>query len=289
MPRSNATMLGSDTPNARRMTRAKMDEFNPSGILLNNAFLNRKPAYYVYLYNAGDLPRRIERPWAHPAVLLSPCEPGEAYSKPFIIPDIVAEAIPQAGRTGLAVNGVDGKFLAQDALFPDNPFGSWEDYQPTPAGMAQNIGTDLYARGCWWSLDPSPEVDSEEVLTARNRITRHYEHLVQQATEFSMQGLEGMKQITGEMHHAADFFKLKTSWHQHFTAQIECPGCSQTIPLGTMRHMPKTVCGFVLNWPGAVRGGMATREEARDAGIILTDSTTPDADEVPAKAKRAKK
>lgn len=276
MPRPNATLLGTDTPNARRMTRAKMEEFNPGGILLNNAFLNRTPDYYVYIYNAGDISHNIPRSWAHPAVLIPPCEAGEAYSKPFIIPDIVAEVLPQAGRHGLAVNGTDGKFLAQDAINPEQPYGDWQTYTRISAAKAMSFGTDLYSLGVWWSLDPSPEVDSEEVVTARKRLTQTYEGLIQKATELSMGGPEAMKQITAMMHRAADYFNLTTPWHQKFTAKIMCPGCSAEIASGTVRHMPKTVCGFVLNWPAAIRGGMATLEEAEAAGVILADSLTPE-------------
>ena len=80
MPQPTATILGTNTPNARRMTRAKMEEMNPMGISLNNAFLNRTPAFYVYIYNVSDIQHRIERPWAHPAVIVPPCEEGEAVS-----------------------------------------------------------------------------------------------------------------------------------------------------------------------------------------------------------------
>ncbi|MGC1965176.1 MAG: hypothetical protein WA673_01870 [Candidatus Acidiferrales bacterium] len=274
MPRPNATLLGTDTPNAQRMTRAKMEEFNPFGIVLNNAFLNRTPNYYVYIYNVSDIQHRIERPWAHPAVIIPPCEEGEAYSRPFIIPDIVAEVQPTVGgRVSLAVNGTDGKFLAQDALHPEHPTGDWQTYIKANVANSGSFGTDLYGLGCWWSLNQDPEVDSDEVVVARQRLEGTYEGLIEQATQFSLEGEDGRKKITHMMHRAANYFHLETPWHMKFTRKVSCPGCGQTVSAGLMRHMPKETCGYVFNWVGAIRGGMATRDEAKAAGIELADAT----------------
>lgn len=273
MPQPNATLLGTDTPNARRMTRAKMDEFNPMGISLNNAFLNRVPNYYVYIYNVSDIQHRIERPWAHPAVIIPPCEEGEAYSRPFIIPDIVAEVQPTVGgRVALAVNGTDGKFLAQDALHPEHPTGDWQTYIKANVANSGSFGTDLYGLGCWWSLTQDPEPDSDEVMTARRRLEATYEGLIEQATQLSLEGEKGRAQITPLMHRAANYYELETPWHMKFTRKVICPGCGQTVVAGLMRHMPKDVCGYVFNWLGAIRGGMATRDEAKAAGIELADA-----------------
>ena len=291
MPRPTATVLGTATPNARRMTRAKMEEMNPSGIMLNNAFLNRTPAYYVYVYNVSDMQHRIERPWAHPAVTIPPCEEGEAYSRPFIIPDIVAEVTPTVGgRVSLAVNGTDGKFLAQDAIHPEQIGGDWQSYQAPQISMSGSFGTDLYALGCWWSLNESPEPDSDEVMTARGRMEATYQRLIDEATLLSLGSQDDRKKIYASHHRAANYFKLSAPWHQRFTAKVECEGCGQIIPANVARHMPKDVCGFVRNWPAAIRGGMATREEARAAGITLADEPAREAETVPAeKPTRAKR
>lgn len=272
MPRPNAVMLGSDTDNAKRMTRSMMDQKNPSGIMLNNAFLNRKPAYYVYIYNASDKQFRIERPWAHPAVIIPPCEKGEAYSRPFIIPDIVAELTPtSSGSHHLAVNGVDGKFLAQDVVMPEVPQGSWETYRAIDAGNAGSFGTDLYKYGVWWSLTKNPEVDSEEVETARERLRRTYESLANQATQKSLEGEKGIASITPDMHRAADYLGITAGWHQRFVAKVECEGCGALINANIARHMPKELCGWVRNWPAAIRGTLATRAEAKAAGVELAE------------------
>lgn len=272
MPRPNAAILGTSTANAQRMTRAKMEEFNPSGIMLNNAFLNRTPAYYVYIYNAGPVQHRIERPWAHPAVIIPPCEKGEAYSRPFIIPDILAEIVPTVGgRVSMAVNGVDGKFLAQDVLMPEVPNGNWENYRAVELANAGSFGTDLYAQGCWWSLNSDPEVDSPEVLAAQERLRGTSDRLVREANLLAMQGEKGISQIYPKHHRAADLLGITAPWHQQFTSKMECV-CGAMIPVSAPRHMPKELCGYVHNWPAAVRHGMATREEAEAAGVELVEA-----------------
>lgn len=286
--RPNAAIIG-DSENATRMTRSMMDQKNPTGILLNNAFLNRRPNYFVYIYNASDIQHVIPRPWAHPNVIIPPCEAGEAYSRPFIIPDILAEVIPQAGRHGLAVNGVDGKFLAQDAIMPESPNGSWETYQRVAAGNAMSGGTDLYQLGCWWSLNPEPEVDSREVTLAHARLGAFYEEQIGKATALSLEGPKGVAMITPLMHRACDHFKLTTEWHKRFTARVECPGCGETVPAGIVRHMPKDKCGFVFNWLGAIKQGMATKAEAKESGVSLAGEPLEEVPEIAAAKAATKK
>ena len=88
----------------------------------------------------------------------------------------------------------------------------------------------------------------------------------------SLGNQDDRKKIYPSHHRAANYFKLTAPWHQRFSAKIECPGCGQIVPATIARHMPKEVCGYVLNWIGAIKGGMATREEAKAAGIELADA-----------------
>ena len=248
------------------MTRAKMEEFNPFGIVLNNAFLNRTPNYYVYIYNVSDIQHRIERPWAHPAVIIPPCEEGEAYSRPFIIPDIVAEVQPTVGgRVSLAVNGTDGKFLAQDALHPEHPTGDWQTYIKANVANSGSFGTDLYGLGCWWSLNQDPEVDSDEVVTARQRLEATYEGLIEQATQFSLEGEDGRKKITHMMHRAANYFHLETPVAHEVYAQGFMPRLRTDRFSGPdASHAERNVrLRFQLGGRNSRRNGNARRSESR--------------------------
>jgi hypothetical protein len=292
MPLANAAILGTDTDNAKRMTRAKMSEKNDRFIFSGDANLRRVPEYYVYIYNVGPFQHEITRPWAHPKLVIPPCREGELISRPFVIPDIVQEPQQTAGSWTLNIRGLDGKFLAQDAIHPDFPTGNWENYRPIDVGHAVNDGTDLYKFGVWWTLDPEPALDSPEVLAARSLLEATCQNLIQQATELSMSGAEGLKMINSHMHRAADLFKITAPWHQRFTSKVECEGCGELINASVVRHMPKDKCGYVRDWEAALRAGMATKAEAIAAGVMVATEPEPieeESEPPKPKAQRSKK
>jgi len=263
MPRVNAVI--SESPIAKRAASSMMDQKNPTAIDLNNVFLRRKIEYYVYIYNCSSKQFMIPRQWAHPNVIIPGCNIGEAYSRPFIIPDVVTEIQPT--RSGFGVNGVDGKFLAQDVLMPEDPQGSWQTYRPIDAGTATSFGTDLYKWGVWWSLNEDPDPDSPEVLAARTRLETTYTLLLEEAHELATLG----KKVSLDMHRAADYYGITPPWHQRFEAKVPCEGCGAMVSATIARHMPKDLCGFVRDWPRAIKGGMATKAEAKAAGIEIAD------------------
>lgn len=264
MPRPNA-VIASGTRNARRLTRAKMVEMNPEPEGILDANIRRKPEYYVYIYNVSTMEQRVARPWAHPELIIPACEPDQPYSQPAVLPDIVQDRIDRIGSWDIGIRGVDGKFLAQDALHPDLMGGDWKSYRRIGSANAANLGTDLYALGCWWSLNNPPT--EEEVDTARERLADTYRREIQAANALQMQGKA--EEITPMMHRAADFFDLQLSWHTELAAKQVCPGCGEKVAVGMVRHMPKDKCGYVFDWNRAIRAGMATKKEADEAGIML--------------------
>jgi len=264
MPRVTA-VISSDSRNARRLTRAKMNELNPEPEQILDANIRRKPEYYVYIYNVSTMEQKIARPWAHPALIIPACEPDQPYSQPLVLPDIVQDRVERPGSWDIGIRGVDATFLAQDALHPDLIGGDWKSYRPIPKGSAANDGTDLYAYGCWWSLNNPPT--EEEVETARNRLAATYRQEIRKATALQMQGKPD--EISPMAHRAADFFDLELPWHTELTARIVCPGCGEKIPSSMVRHMPREKCGYVFDWNRAIRAGVATKKEADDAGVML--------------------
>ena len=264
MPRPNA-MISSDTRHARRLTRAKMMEMNPEPESILDANIRRKPEYFVYIYNVSTMEQRVSRPWAHPDLIIPACGPDEPYSQPAVLPDIVQDRVERAGSWDIGVRGVDGKFLAQDALHPDFPNGDWRNYRSLSASTAGNDGTDLYAYGCWWSLSNPPT--NEEVNIAKERLAATYRREIQKAAALQMAGKPN--EITPMMHRAADYFDLETVWHSELKASQICPGCGEKVPASMVRHMPREKCGFVFDWNGAIRNGVATKKEMDDANVML--------------------
>lgn len=71
------------------------------------------------------------------------------------------------------------------------------------------------------------------------------------------------------MHRAADYFDLETVWHSELKASQICPGCGDKVPASMVRHMPREKCGYVFDWNGAIRAGLATKKEMDDANVML--------------------
>jgi ribosomal protein S27AE len=264
MPRVTA-VISSDSRNARRLTRSKMMEHNPEPEQISDANIRRKPEFFVYIYNVSQIEQRIARPWAHPNLVIPACEPDEPYGQPAVLPDIVQDRIDRPGSWDIGVRGVDGRFLAQDAIHPDLPGTDWKTYKPVPAGNAGSLGTDLYALGVWWSTNNPPT--EEEVKTARDRLAATYRQQIQVANRLQMAGKSD--EITPLMHRAADFFDLDLAWHTELTARQVCPGCGEKVPASMARHMPREKCGYVFDWNAALRSGVATKKEADEAGVML--------------------
>jgi ribosomal protein S27AE len=264
MPKPNA-MISGDSKNAKRLTRAKMMEFNPEPEQISDANIRRKPEFFVYIYNCSTMEQRIARPWAHPELIIPACEKGEPYGQPCVIPDIVQDRIDRPGSWDIGVRGVDGTFLAQDAIHPEQTGGDWRSYRRVNSGTAANLGTDLYALGCWWSKNNPPT--EEEVEIAHDRLAATYRREIQAANALQMAGKAD--EITPMQHRAADFFDLETGWHTELTARQVCPGCGEKVSIDMARHMPREKCGYVFDWNKALRAGIATKKEADEAGVML--------------------
>lgn len=272
MPAPNAT-LATGSAHSRRLSRAKNSEMNDNFVLAADANANRKPAYFIYVFNVSNRDIKIDRPWAHPSVILKATPSGAEYGPPFVLEDIKQETVDRAGSWEMGTRGVRGEFLAQDLLNPDRmwvPNQSNEPYWKTesPGSVVDsgNEGTNLYAFGCFWDTQnpPSPEA----VLKARARLEGTYNGLVENANLLALQGASGLRQI-GPLHRiAANYLGVETEWNRIMRGKHTCPGCGDMVPTGINRHMPKDKCGYVFDWDKALAGGQATTKEAIDAGVM---------------------
>lgn len=270
MPAPTAT-IGSGSPNAARMTRTMNDSQNPDFVFTGNANVARKPDYYVRIFNVGDMEHKIERPWVNynPAqkakiIIIPACVKGEPYSKPFVINDVVQTPIRNILTNEMDTRGVDGKFLAQDALNPEDPRGSWKTVRQMNPTQLMNEGTNLYNWGCFWTLNEVPS--EEELQAASEKRDAYYNHLIEEAKALWMGGDSGKKQIGFTHRKAASYFGLEFEWNQLYKATSNCDECDSVIPVKAS-VCPK--CGNVRNWEQAIARGLKTPEQASLAGISL--------------------
>jgi hypothetical protein len=269
MPVPTATIDGGSA-NAARMTRAMESEKNPPFVFTGNANLLHKPEYYVRIFNVGDMEHRIERPWvnfnpAHRArmIIIPACEAGEKYSKPFIIQDVIQVPVYSLGQGEFSTRGVDGRFLAQDAIHPEDPHGNWRTLRPINQGMASNEGTNLYRWGVFWTTNEIPAED--ELKTAKTRQEEFYNHLIEEAKTYWMAGPEARRQIGNTHRRAASYFSLEFEWNQVYKARMECPGCGTSIPQTAVICFK---CPATFNWQKALDLGLRTVKQAIEAGML---------------------
>lgn len=277
-----ASILGDNTDNAIRMTRTQNRSKNGAFIFNGDANMRHEPAYYVKIYNLSEFEHRVERPWVHPQrlgnlIVIPACEPGKQFSRPFLIPDIVQMRTERPGSLEIGTRGVDGKFLAQDAINPDDPTGNWRTMRPIPAGQAANEGTNLYNFGIFWTILDEP--GAEELSIARERLEATYNHLIEEANLLALEGARGTSQI-GHLHRrAANYFGIDVEWNKRFTRKIECPECGEpNVPTASVCRK----CPMVFSWERALRNGVRTAAQAIAVGILpeqVTAMMNPEAGE----------
>jgi hypothetical protein len=259
--------IDAGTAHAARATATMNREKNFGFVFNGDANLRHEPKYFVKIFNLSEFEHRVERPWVHPQrfgnmIVIPACEVGKPYSNPFRIPDIVQMRTERPGSVELGVRGVDGRFLAQDALNPDDPTGNWKTMKPIPAGQAANEGTNLYNFGLFWTIEDDPT--QEELSTARQRLEATYNHLIEEANLRALEGAAGTKMI-GHLHRrAANYFGIDVEWNRRFTRKVECPEC------GAPNIQTASVCSkcpMVFSWERALRNGVRTATQALAVGI----------------------
>jgi hypothetical protein len=272
MPAPTATIV-KGSQNAARATEAKHREKNDNFVFNGDANLTHTPQFWVGIFNVSDREQRVERPWVHPqrlgqVIVIPACEPGERVSKPFVIPDIVQMREERMGSWMLSVRGADGRFLAQDAINPEDPRGNMHSMRRIGAGVAANSGTNLYNYGVFWitaatvaELVPT----DEEIELAHSRLETTYNDLIAEADSLALMGAEGIKQIGNLHRRAAKYFDLDRDWNKRYTRKISCPNCEE--PLAPSAAVC-TKCPAVINWTRAVALGLRTPEQAIAAGIL---------------------
>ena len=272
-----ASIVGANTPRARRQSDTWSNEKNANFVFTGDANLRHEPQYYVGIFNVSDMEQRIERPCVNPGrggklIIVPAKEESQRYSRPFLIPDILQEPVDRAGSWELGTRGVDGKFLAQDALNPEDPRGNWRTVRTVAEATLANEGTNLYHYGCFWETTgpEGKDAPSEEAVNmAVKRLETTYNRLITEANTFALQGERGVALI-GHLHRrAANYFGINVSWNQLYEKKNQCPSCGRSLPVTASRCAGPNGCGYVFNWEKAIADGVANVEEAIAAGVNI--------------------
>jgi hypothetical protein len=270
---ANASLLGG-TPKARKGAEIFNREKNDNFVFTGDANLIREPKFFIAIFNVSDMEQRVERPWLNPSkrgkiMLIPACEKHERHGKPFLIPDIVQLPTGSSGSWEISARGVDGKFLAQDALNPEEPVGNWTTVRDRLEAESANEGTNLYHLGCFWekvALEPPYEPSEEAVDTAIVRLERTYNRWIEEANLLALAGGMKVMEIGHTHRRAANYFGRSFTWNMRYEKQNQCPNCANPVPQTASRCFQ---CKYVFDWTRALTTGVATVEEAEKAGIML--------------------
>lgn len=277
MPVANATLSGGENAEAvAAATKAKNRSDNPRYQFVGNANMVRPVQYYVYIFNVSDHEIRIERPWCNfnpadmsRALVIPACPKGQRVSKPYRIADVVQMPLRNDVTRTVTTIGQTGEFLAQDAINPEDPSGSWRTVRPVMPGQSFNEGVNMYRWGLFWTLNETPT--DEEVNTARKRLEDNYNALITEAKNLWAMGEKGRSQIGNTHRRAASYFGLEFEWNVLYRTQKECPGCGERISDSAVICK----CGATFDWQKAMDLGLRTMDQAVAAGVMEAPEKKP--------------
>jgi hypothetical protein len=236
-------------PDIARGVEAGLDgviEYQPS------ALHQFAPKYKVYIFNVGPLSwtidpttkidNRVARGSAG-SYAIEACPGGKAYSKPLILPSIVMSSYIDAATGAMKTDDVEGKYVAQDIVNPNNG-GDWSE------------GVNLSERGVFWTFNETPT--EKELSDARAKLEVYLRKMLASATELETKGQ--LDRITPNMRLAATYFQEDRSWNKIFRKIGECPVCGDPMRENTVKHS----CGYVPDPERAYKLGaidLATRDD----------------------------
>jgi hypothetical protein len=194
-------------------------------IMTGNPYKDRKPEFYVGIFNVSRRELVVERPWAiNGTVRIEARKEDALYGKPFVLADIELIHRPIVGNDEILTVPQKGEFLAQDIVNSNDPNGSWKTYKAANPATEINIGNNYYEKGIFWVrlATPDSEPDLDAVEAAIDRLELNYNRLIMEANELYASGPEGQKQLGAgrgkPYHEAADYFitaghEVDAPWH----------------------------------------------------------------------------
>jgi hypothetical protein len=200
--------------NNRELSEAMTDAYNVQYFLNTESFnLAAKPTYKVWIYNVSRQTFKVDHPVLRNVTIWGN-ETRKRYTMVTSLPNIVQMPLHNNDSWETTAVPIRGERLAMDLINPDNLGLDQNKGTDTirPTGICRNLGE----QGVFWSLNNPPK--KEEVDAAVKRMETRYKNLLEKAEALEKsQIFKGMSEfITPELHAAADYFKVVTTWHSQF-------------------------------------------------------------------------
>lgn len=265
-----------------------------ASIIGNDPNFNRKPDYYINVFNIAPVEHVRHRPVDFPTIKIDACPKGEPWALVVRVPNIVNYkwVNPDTGQPSFS--SVAGERVATDLINPANLSNNmWQEVSNSDMDQMHGGGDDLSRRGVFWSIrqksnGPCEQCDGaqicpehdvpnpEDLRWAKARLERHYREVVQKAEDLARTGK--MTEIGAEAHIAANYLHVNSTWHIHTAVQEPCPNCGDQINPGIAYHASSIGGICVLDWPRCVAAGVKKREDVPIELRWWDESDQPQAD-----------
>lgn len=139
----------------------------------------------IYTFNVSTKTQRIPRPNAPAGEwTIHGRGPDEKFGRGPTFPEYFNEISEKHGER--IIRRVDGRFIAQDLINPEQPFGSIHSAAVPGYSLFvnRNENTNLYFWGCFWSNYPEPS--KEELTIATRLLTAKCLELIREAQIYWM-------------------------------------------------------------------------------------------------------
>ena len=197
----------------------------------------------IYIYSISEYGEQVNIGPGFPGYEVKACPEGAAYGQPCVI--LPFNFFEEAKVDVTEHTFTSGNQIA-DAILKLGP------------GM--NAGMDKRRLG-WFRSDTNPPT-SEEVAHANELYTIECKRLFQEANRYF--AANQINEIN-EMHRrAARWLGQNVTWDKAESKMVDCPGCKEKVREGAAVHATP-YCGYVFDWPLAVKNGLRTRKQMEEA------------------------
>ena len=242
----------------RELQLDKNQSLKVAHIISHDPNFNRKPDYWLNVFNISHLAYVRHRPVDFPTINIAACPRGEEWILAVKVPSVVNYKYASADTGQPVFNSLRGERFATDLINPAN-LGEdiWADAGNSELDQMHGGSDDLTRRGVFWSRNEIPS--AQELAKARARLEKHYRELCQKARDMAAQGKT--TEIGAEAHEAADYLHLSESWHMRTAVGIPCPNCGEMIQPNVAFHTSGVAGVCILDWRKAIAAGVKKRED----------------------------
>ena len=258
------------------MTRAHSLESN---FTTENYLLNRKPDFFVYIYNVSEMAFKVSRPPIFREMVI-PGRSGqgmnynaveemqknggnkELYILATKLPSPLVAPKANVDSSDVDYYAMDTRRFAMDIINPDN-LGIDQD-AVLDAKSITSKGNNIGAKGVFFSLNNPPT--KAEITAAVTRMERGYMALLDEArTTEAAKPAELSSMLSPEHHAAADYYGEQFSWHGKKVKAVLCDVCGERTKENSAFHKMEDGGLCIKDWDRAIKAGVRSRAQAFEA------------------------